>query len=139
MKSTILEKDAIKKQQPNETKRTKQEKGMGQPKSQQLSDLKIISSLMKYMWPKEWSLRFRVITSFGLLVTSKLLTIQVPILFKYAVDALSIPPDQVVVAVPVALLVGCKYLRNKKHWIQAKLMSKKNSNRWRDQSHSCLI
>lgn len=72
-----------------------------------LSDFKIIASLGKYLWPKEWGLRGRVVVSFGLLAVAKLLTIQVPMLFKQAIDLLATTPvDPTLALVPITLLLG---------------------------------
>ncbi|KAJ2722985.1 Iron-sulfur clusters transporter atm1, mitochondrial [Coemansia sp. Benny D115] len=52
---------------------------------------KIILSMFKYVWPKgDWATKSRVIAALGLMVGSKLLNVQVPILFKNIVDTLNI-------------------------------------------------
>lgn len=67
------------------------------------------------MWPSTSlhpdaaSLKARVVLSMGLLVSSKLITIQVPFLFKDIVDKLNVPPDAFLtgaVALPLSLLIG---------------------------------
>uniref|UniRef100_H2XQT6 Iron-sulfur clusters transporter ABCB7, mitochondrial n=1 Tax=Ciona intestinalis TaxID=7719 RepID=H2XQT6_CIOIN len=51
---------------------------------------KLLKFMSSYIWPKDNSLvRRRVVLSLSLLVSAKLLNVQVPFLFKYAVDALS--------------------------------------------------
>ncbi|KAJ2820316.1 Iron-sulfur clusters transporter atm1, mitochondrial, partial [Coemansia sp. 'formosensis'] len=55
------------------------------------SGVKIILSMFKYVWPKgDWATKTRVITALVLMVGSKLLNVQVPILFKDIVDTLNI-------------------------------------------------
>ena len=59
-----------------------------------------------YLWPKgETGLRCRVVVALALLVLAKVINVYVPVLYKYAVDALGGPTAQAV-AVPVALIVA---------------------------------
>nr|XP_016508429.1 PREDICTED: ABC transporter B family member 25, mitochondrial-like isoform X2 [Nicotiana tabacum] len=59
-------------------------------KSDQISDAKIISTLAKYLWMKDnYEFRFRVIAALTLLVGAKVVNVQVPFLFKLAVDWLT--------------------------------------------------
>eukprot|EP00899_Mesostigma_viride_P017728 jgi/Mesvir1/25957/Mv20949-RA.2 len=54
------------------------------------SSMRIIKKLSMYIWPADSpDIRARVLLSVGLLVGSKVLNVQVPFLFKHAVDALS--------------------------------------------------
>eukprot|EP00897_Mesotaenium_endlicherianum_P000334 jgi/Mesen1/10300/ME000079S09717 len=54
------------------------------------ADMKILQTLGEYLWPKDnGEYRRRVVLAMGLLVASKVLNVQVPFLFKYAVDSLS--------------------------------------------------
>ena len=54
------------------------------------ADWQIIKNLGEYIWPaNDWSIRGRVLGSLGLLVSGKLLNVQVPMLFKEIVDSLS--------------------------------------------------
>ncbi|XP_022874796.1 ABC transporter B family member 25, mitochondrial-like isoform X1 [Olea europaea var. sylvestris] len=56
----------------------------------QLPDTKIFATLAKYIWMKDnLELRLRVIAALGLLVGAKVLNVQVPFLFKLAVDWLT--------------------------------------------------
>eukprot|EP00123_Amoebidium_parasiticum_P006947 comp17766_c0_seq1/m.17795 comp17766_c0_seq1/g.17795 ORF comp17766_c0_seq1/g.17795 comp17766_c0_seq1/m.17795 type:complete len:710 (-) comp17766_c0_seq1:45-2174(-) len=56
------------------------------------ADMKILKRLGKYLWPPGNSaLKTRVVLAMGLLIGSKLLNVQVPILFKHAVDLLNVP------------------------------------------------
>eukprot|EP00249_Psilotum_nudum_P019399 c27231_g1_i1 orf=391-2952(+) len=95
-----------------------------------IADLKILQSLVSYIWPKDNpDFRRRVMASLGLLVAGKVLNVQVPFLFKYAVDGLSstgaATSDPMLIAAfatPAAVLVGygiaragaslCNELRN---------------------------
>ena len=70
--------------------------------------------LLPYLWPPgEAELRLRVVVSLLLLVAAKVATVSVPLFYKRAVDALTVPGDvaDAVVAVPLALLVGYGSLR----------------------------
>jgi ATP-binding cassette, subfamily B, heavy metal transporter len=66
----------------------------------------VLAILGRHLWPKgEWGLRSRVIVALLLLVLAKVTNVYVPILYKYAVDALSDPRAQAV-AVPIALILA---------------------------------
>lgn len=55
-----------------------------------VADLRILQNLGSYLWPKgNPEFRVRVVVALGLLISAKVLNVQVPFLFKYAVDALS--------------------------------------------------
>ncbi|KAG0585767.1 hypothetical protein M758_2G035900 [Ceratodon purpureus] len=55
-----------------------------------VADARILRSLASYLWPKDNpEFRRRVALALSLLVASKVLNVQVPFMFKYAVDALS--------------------------------------------------
>eukprot|EP00250_Pteridium_aquilinum_P006889 c16715_g1_i1 orf=215-2596(+) len=103
-----------------------------------VADLRILQNLGAYLWPKNnTEFRVRLFVSLGLLVSAKVLNVQVPFMFKYAVDALSTSvdaagaaavatPSSSMIAVafgtPMAVLVGygmaragaaaCNELRN---------------------------
>ncbi|PSS14161.1 ABC transporter B family member 25 like, partial [Actinidia chinensis var. chinensis] len=56
----------------------------------QVADTKILSTLVKYLWMKDnLEFRLRVIAALGFLVGAKVLNVQVPFLFKLAVDWLT--------------------------------------------------
>lgn len=61
------------------------------PSLPSVSQLKIISNLLAYLWPKDkpW-VKFRVITALSLLITAKLLNVQVPFFFKSIIDQMNI-------------------------------------------------
>ncbi|KAI0685268.1 P-loop containing nucleoside triphosphate hydrolase protein [Cytidiella melzeri] len=58
---------------------------------QRKRDWNIIKRLSRNLWPKgDWSTRSRVLLGMGLLVSGKLLNVQVPLLFKQVIDALNV-------------------------------------------------
>eukprot|EP01117_Protostelium_nocturnum_P019566 TRINITY_DN8518_c0_g1_i1.p1 TRINITY_DN8518_c0_g1~~TRINITY_DN8518_c0_g1_i1.p1 ORF type:complete len:714 (-),score=133.66 TRINITY_DN8518_c0_g1_i1:15-2156(-) len=68
---------------------------------------KVIKSLGKYVWPKgESDLQRRVLLAFVLLIGSKILNVQVPILFKNIVDSLSITEPSMLGVIPLAAIIG---------------------------------
>jgi hypothetical protein len=76
----------------------------------------IIKEMVGHIWPKEHpSLKARVVGALGLLVGAKLLNVQVPFFFKYAVDYLGNPvnfntPQGTIVTMATALILGCTYV-----------------------------
>ncbi|KAI3678604.1 hypothetical protein L6452_37903 [Arctium lappa] len=91
-------------------------------KADQISNTKILSTLAKYLWMKDnMEFRLRVLTALGFLVGAKVMNVQVPFLFKLAVDwlttasgnpssvaqfAASNPTALAVFVSPAAVLVG---------------------------------
>ena len=66
----------------------------------------VIRTLLPYLWPRNApDLRLRVLAAAGLLVCAKVVNVYVPLLYKFAVDALSAPAAQLV-AVPVLFLLA---------------------------------
>lgn len=62
----------------------------GAPSAEQIPDAKIMHTLAKYLWMKDnFEFRMRVIAALGFLVGAKVLNVQVPFLFKLAVDWLT--------------------------------------------------
>ncbi|KAJ7300740.1 P-loop containing nucleoside triphosphate hydrolase protein [Mycena albidolilacea] len=60
-------------------------------KEQRRTDWRIVKTLGKHVWPKnDWKTRGTVVFGFGLLITSKLLNVQVPIIFKNIIDSLNL-------------------------------------------------
>ncbi|VDM32993.1 unnamed protein product [Hydatigera taeniaeformis] len=54
------------------------------------TDAMIIRRLFGYIWPADNpSIRYRVVTAFGLLLAAKLANVAVPFIFKYGVDVIS--------------------------------------------------
>lgn len=88
------------------------------PLNEQVADVKILRTLASYLWMKDNpEFRFRVVAALFLLVGAKVLNVQVPFLFKLAVDwlntatgnagALASNPTAVALfATPVAVLIG---------------------------------
>lgn len=71
-----------------------------------MSGFAIIRSLLPYLWPEhERGLRVRVVVALALLFVAKLTTSYLPILYKHAIDALSVKNPAVLV-VPVALIIA---------------------------------
>jgi ATP-binding cassette, subfamily B, heavy metal transporter len=65
-----------------------------------------LTDLAPFLWPRDsLELRLRVVVALALLITAKLITVQVPFLFKAIVDRLSTPVDGVLV-LPLAVLLG---------------------------------
>ncbi len=82
-------------------------------------DFDTLRSLLPYLWPRDaFGLRVRVVISLVLLALAKVATVAVPVILKYAVDALSAPApgaaissEMIVVAVPIGLLVAYGLMR----------------------------
>ncbi|XVE58906.1 hypothetical protein DITRI_Ditri05aG0000300 [Diplodiscus trichospermus] len=81
----------------------------------QIADMKILRTLAGYLWMKDnLEFRLRVMTALGFLVGAKLLNVQVPFLFKLAVDWLTTPNATALAnstvlalfATPTAVLIG---------------------------------
>lgn len=52
-----------------------------------ISEIKILKTLLKYIWPKDnWKVKIRVIIAFSLLIGAKVLNIEVPFFFKQIID-----------------------------------------------------
>ncbi|KAG6570613.1 ABC transporter B family member 25, partial [Cucurbita argyrosperma subsp. sororia] len=65
-------------------------KHVGKGSESQVADTKILRTLASYLWMKDNSeFRFRVVMALGFLVGAKILNVQVPFLFKLAVDWLT--------------------------------------------------
>ncbi|OQR89941.1 ATP-binding Cassette (ABC) Superfamily [Thraustotheca clavata] len=76
-----------------------------------VSSKEIVSSLAGYLWPSGDSpeargTKSRVVLSLGLLVSAKLINIQVPFIFKDLVDVMGTATPEVAVALPVSLVLG---------------------------------
>ena len=71
------------------------------------SDFKTIRTLAPYLWPKKpVDLRARVSLSLIFLALAKVITVLVPLIYKRAIDALTVSPTHALIAVPVFLLVA---------------------------------
>ncbi|CAL1717356.1 unnamed protein product [Somion occarium] len=84
--------------------------GVHVPRAEQRrNDWNIIKRLAKHIWPEnDWSTRGRVLAGFGLLISAKLLNVQVPILFKSIIDALNVEmtAESTVFVVAGSLILG---------------------------------
>ncbi|KAI8463500.1 MAG: half-size ABC transporter [Monoraphidium minutum] len=61
--------------------------------AEKMTDRQILATLAGYLWPKDNpEYKGRIALAMALLVSSKLLTVQVPFFFKHAVDALAADP-----------------------------------------------
>ena len=70
------------------------------------ADWNTIRTLLPYLWPRgEWTIRARVVVALLCLVTAKLATVMVPVLYKEAVDLISAEGAFVVTAL-VGILIG---------------------------------
>ena len=73
-------------------------------KAPTLSELKILKDLFRYIWPKENNkVRVRVLVALGLLISAKILNVQVPFFFKQTIDSMNIAWDDPTVALPAAI------------------------------------
>ncbi|KAK3578887.1 hypothetical protein CHS0354_010253 [Potamilus streckersoni] len=75
----------------------------------------IIKAMLSYVWPKDKpGIKARVIIAISLLIGSKVLNVQVPFIFKYAVDFLNQPsnwlnlsePGSTIMTVATAVIIG---------------------------------
>ena len=88
-------------------------------KSEFYSSLNTIGSLLPYLWPKDQTvIRIQVCLSMLLLAVAKITTVTVPIILKFAVDAISEPSSSrgivekdAIIIVPIGLLVAYGLLR----------------------------
>ncbi|KAI3760328.1 hypothetical protein L1987_50722 [Smallanthus sonchifolius] len=74
-----------------ETKHNKKDEKDLVTKGEEISNTQILSTLAKYLWMKDnMEFRLRVITALGFLVGAKVMNVQVPFLFKLAIDWLTV-------------------------------------------------
>ncbi|KAF7311651.1 hypothetical protein MKEN_01068500 [Mycena kentingensis (nom. inval.)] len=60
-------------------------------KEQRQTDWRIVKTLVKHVWPKnDWRTKGTVVFGFGLLISSKVLNVQVPYVFKNIIDSLNL-------------------------------------------------
>ncbi len=77
------------------------------PASGERRDWETIKSLIPYIWEWKW----RVIIALGSLIAAKVANVAVPLVFKDLIDTLSIPHEQIWLAVPIGLLGAYGLLR----------------------------
>lgn len=70
-----------------------------------ISELKILRHLAQYIWPKGSSVKSRVILALLLLISAKLLNVQVPFFFKQIVDNMNVEWSDPTVALPGAIML----------------------------------
>jgi ATP-binding cassette subfamily B protein len=72
------------------------------PNHEKSNDWKVIANLLPYLW----TFKGRVILALSCLIAAKVANLGVPILLKFLVDSMSVPPGlQTLIVVPVALIV----------------------------------
>ncbi|MBI4185354.1 MAG: ABC transporter ATP-binding protein/permease [Proteobacteria bacterium] len=72
-------------------------------------DVRVIRTLLPYLWPEgRIEMRVRVVLAVALLIGAKLANVTVPLLYKQAVDALSLPAG---ITVPVGIILAYGLLR----------------------------
>ncbi len=76
------------------------------PTGQQHSDWRTIRTLLPYLWPPDPQLRLRVVGAMLLLAAAKVVNVWIPVLYKHAVDALSVRDAAIVVPIGVVLAYG---------------------------------
>jgi len=70
-------------------------------------NLKVLKELWPYLWPPTcWETRLRVLAALVCLFISKIAAIFVPLLYKAAIDGLSIDPGTGVVAAPLGIILA---------------------------------
>ena len=85
---------------------------LGERTEARRSTLSTLAALLPYLWPSgETELRVRVAAAIACLVLAKLVNVTVPILYKGAIDALTVTASNPVVALPLALIVGYGLVR----------------------------
>src|SRR5437016_2706994 len=84
-------------------------RGVHERRDQTLSwrdQMQVMRRVMPLLWPHgQWTIRLRLAIAFVLVVLGKVVTVLVPMFYKYVVDALTAQPNAIVV-VPVALILG---------------------------------
>ena len=91
--------------------RAQEEPARPAPAPRRRRDLGTLALLLPHVWPKGApELRARVLLSLALLIGAKIATVNVPILYKQAIDVLSAGASSAI-AVPIALIVGYGLLR----------------------------
>ncbi len=66
---------------------------------------------IKTLLPYLWAYRVRVVLAMGCLILAKVANVGVPLIFKELIDALTLPPAQIMLVVPGALLAAYGVLR----------------------------
>lgn len=104
-------------------------------KEQRKADWTIIKEMTKYLWPKDnFGTRFRVGLSVALLLSAKLLNVQVPFYFKSIVDSMNI--DFVAVGGTATTVAGSMIMACKLYQAVPihPVANKTKASRWLDQN-----
>src|SRR5215813_3378975 len=73
--------------------------------------MRVLGRVLPLLWPPgETGLKIRVVSSFALIILSKVVNVILPIVYKWVIDALSLGPRAALV-VPVALIIGYGLVR----------------------------
>src|SRR5947199_2916538 len=81
--------------------------GLPEPDERLGEGLRALKGLGPYLWPRDsLELRARIVLALLLLIAGKLVNIAIPLFYKHAVDALTVP-DPGAIAVPLAILFAC--------------------------------
>ncbi|ORZ21034.1 P-loop containing nucleoside triphosphate hydrolase protein [Lobosporangium transversale] len=95
--------------QPVNASGSKTLEGTASNAEQNRLDWKIFKDLSTYIWPKDdRGVKIRVVAALGLLVTGKILNVQVPFFFKEIIDKLNVefPAEATVLGVVGAVILG---------------------------------
>ncbi len=80
--------------------------GLPEPDERLGEGLRALKGLGPYLWPRNaLELRVRVVLALALLIAGKLVNITIPLIYKEAVDALTVPSPGAI-AVPIAMILA---------------------------------
>jgi ABC-type transport system involved in Fe-S cluster assembly fused permease/ATPase subunit len=80
--------------------------GLPEPDERLGEGLRALKGLGPYLWPRDaFELRARVVLALALLIAGKLVNITIPLIYKEAVDALTVPSPGAI-AVPIAMILA---------------------------------
>ncbi|KAF2077174.1 hypothetical protein CYY_001495 [Polysphondylium violaceum] len=94
-------------EQKDNSKQPIKQDDKGKKKEQENSTMSMLKTVAKYLWPKDNNdSKMRIVASVILLFGSKILTVQVPFIFKDIVDHLTSTGTPMVFTLPLGLLMG---------------------------------
>ena len=77
------------------------------PSNVSRSGFQTLISLLPYLWSKDqWRMRARVVVALTFLFLSKIAIVYVPIVYKKAVDSLSLAGDDILLVVPIGVITA---------------------------------
>jgi ATP-binding cassette subfamily B protein len=80
--------------------------GLPEPAERLGEGVRALKGLAPYLWPRDaFELRARIVAALLLLIAGKLISIAIPLFYKHAVDALSVPQPGAI-AVPLAMVLA---------------------------------